>query len=559
MDARSPAGSRLFSPAMFRVSRARQYARQGVRLVCREHVGLTAVLTLALVTRVFVLRWWAPFPFGDTFNFIRIAQSLTAFTYPLHEKRLPTFPLAILAVQGVLPGVSWEAVAIGLSLLASLATLVVLYALGRTLRLNKTALLVGLLFLASYPPFLQYSIRGYADSTMLALLGALLLALLRARRARGAALVGVLAGALALTRTEGALVVLGLTPLVMWRWRSVPRKLVVALLVLLLTLSPYILLSLRIGRSVLPQAYLAETGEAGSGYGAASLADFWERSGVMLGRVGLLAAVRVPVELAETLGREPFSLPRRLTQLASEPSQAAAALAVPGMVFLLFRRRLLDVLTVAIPFLLLGAAAAWYAPYVRYDAFVFPWVAFAAAVGGHAGFQLLSRGTAGQAGTRLRRAAAAFALFLAVFVWFLSYTQQAVEGMKKSRHRERAYYDAVRFVRSLPGVVAFEERRGITEAYFSDRAVYSEELFESRRAGAARFAALRSAGAALVVAQPSRAESLLAFLGDEPFTRETEIVRRFEVQQGNHDRDVAVVYRLQPEPSARREEISHAP
>lgn len=523
--------------------RGERAARQTVPQYLGRHAGLVCVLIAALWVRLWLLRWWDTFPFGDVFNFVRIAQELAHGNYPVDEKRMPFYPLLILLVHSVSRGLRWETAAIGIAITSSLVVLLLLYALGRTLRVRKTALLVILLLVSSFPPFLSYAIRGYADTTFLALVLGALLTALRTRSARGGALTGVLLGLTILTRTEGALVAAALGIALLVRWRSTPRVVLAALIAGVLTVLPYVGLAGSTGRSLLPTVYLEEA-RIDSVYGAASLTELGERLSRLWTRLGLFEAWRTPIAILRTLRTDVYGLPRQLSDLLREPRSATALLVIPGFLFLLVRRRIRDVLLVVLPFAVLSLAIAWYATYGRYDALVYPLMAFLAGVGVHAGTAVLRRATVGGPwGWVLRRGLGGALLFVAVFVWFFGFTQETQESLKKSRFRELAYYRAVHAARVFPGVVAFEERRAVVEAYFGDRAVYADEFFFPGVDARGRWRASRSADVAVVVAQPRR-PSAFAFLASPPPGVRVEETARFTVEQGNHDIDEAVVYRV---------------
>lgn len=522
----------------------RAFVGRVLRVSLWEHGGLTAVLLTSLGIRLWLLRWWDTFPFGDVFNFVSIARALGEWDYPIHEKRLPFYPLLIFLVHTVLPAVRWETIAIGIAVAMSLVALALLYAVGRTLHLQKTPLLVAVLLVASFQPFLAYSIRGYADTTFLALFLGSLLAVLRARTLRGRVLIGVLLGLLALTRYEGVVAGLVLFVLLAFRERAQLARLLPVSAALVLTLLPYVILALHVGRSLLPEAYLTEAASAEEGYGAATFAEFAERYAGIWRRLGLFEVWRTPLGLLRSAREDFLGLHRPLTDLLREPRSAAALLAIPGFLFLFSRRRLLDVATVLLPFFAVAAAIAWYATYVRYHAFLFPLMALAAGAGVHAASAILRRGTVGPSGTGLRRGLGIAAVLFAGLVWFLGFTQETQESLRKSRFRGLGYYRAFQYAETLPGIVAFENRLGITEAYFGERAVYAPELFPPEAGDRDRGEALRARGVAVVVAQPSLHRSALAFLSRPPADITVEELARFAIEQGNHDVDVAVVYRV---------------
>ncbi|MDP3685500.1 MAG: glycosyltransferase family 39 protein [bacterium] len=514
------------------------------RFVAIEHGGLTAVLVLSLAVRLWLLRWWSPFPFGDVFNFVRIAQGLAEWNYPIHEKRLPFYPFLIFVAHTLFPWLHWETIAIGLALVLSVVALALLYAIARTVRLSKVAALVTVLLTAAFPPFLSYSIRGYADTTLLVLVLAAILVGLQSATWRGGALLGFLLGAASLTRYEGAFAAMVLIGLHAVRARARVRRLVPVVVALVLTLLPYVLLARSVGRSLLPAAYIAEASASGSGYGVSSAREVGERFVLLWQRLGLFEAWRTPLGLLRSAREDFLGLHRPLVDLFVEPRSAAALLAIPGFLFLVWRRRLLDVCTVLLPFFAMAVPIAWYALYVRYEAFLFPLLALAAGAGVHAGFLVFHRATEGPHGRALRASVGAALLLFASFVWFLGFTQETQESLRKSRFRELGYYRALQYVETLPGIVAFAERRGITEAYFGTRAVYAPELFARSAGDDAHWKALRASSVVVVLAQPAKRPTAFGFITHPPADVRVEEVARFVVEQGNHDLDEAIVYRL---------------
>lgn len=516
---------------------------RAVRFLVVGHGGLLLVLVISLAIRLSLLRWWAPFPFGDVFNFVRIAQELSSGSYPVDEKRLPFYPFLILVVHTAAPWLRWETVAIGLAIVMSLAALALLYALGRTVGLRKVSSLIGPLFLASYPPFLAYSIRGYADTTLVALFLGTLLAFFRAQRPRGVALFGALLGMLALTRYEGvaAGAVLGVLALV--RWRRALWKIAPAAIACVVVLLPYVLIARHAGRSLLPTAYITEAKEEGV-YGTASVGDFLDRHYHLWRRLGAFEAWRTPVALLETARADLYGLPRDITDRLREPRSAAALLAIPGVVWFILSRRGKFLLALILPFCAVAAVVAWYAPYVRYHAFVFPLVALSAGAGIEAGAAIVRRATVGPWGGAVRRGLGAVVLLWAVSVWLLWFTGETRENLRKSRFRERAQYEAVQAAQYLPGVIAFEERHGITEAYFGPRAVYGSELFAASTPETARWATLAQHAVTFVVRRPGRPSSF-GFLSSPPRGVSVQETARFSVEQGNHDVDVAEIVSVQ--------------
>lgn len=510
-----------------------------------EHGSLTAALAFALGMRLKLLQWWNPFPFGDVFNFVQIARSMMTLSYPVDEKRLPFYPLLILVTHTSLPGTSWESSAIGVAIAMSLLALALFYAIGRTLGITKAPLVAGVLVLAPFQPFLAYSIRGYADTTFVALLLAAILAALHLPKRWSVWTLGPILGLLCLTRYEGVAAAAVLLLVSFFRLRTFrPRGLVVFLFVL--TLLPYAWLASRSGRSILPTAYLRQAAAEEGGYGATSLREVWVNTGEVWKRLGLSALWRTPKWFIGEVRDDALGSHKSITDFLSGSRSAVSVLAIPGIAYLLLRRRFRDVLTVALPFFAVSLPIAWWSPLLRYDAFLFPLMVLAAAAGLHAFLRVLARATHdGGWGRVVRFGAAAGIVGIAFFVWSVGSLNETYNNIKKSRHRELGFYRALQYAERLPaGTVAFERRLAITETYFGERAVYAEEFLTKDLDTAARWAALRKRGVTYVVVSFNK-PSPLAFFAAGYTGVSIEELQRYAFEQGDHDISEAAVYRLE--------------
>ena len=108
---------------------------------------------------------------------------------------------------------------------------------------------------------------------------------------------------------------------------------------LVLTLLPYMLLARATGRSLLPAAYLAEASASVSEYGASSAREVGERYVLLWQRLGLFEVWRTPLGIVRSAREDFLGLHRPLADLLVEPRSAAALLAIPGFLFLVWRRR----------------------------------------------------------------------------------------------------------------------------------------------------------------------------------------------------------------------------
>jgi dolichyl-phosphate-mannose-protein mannosyltransferase len=526
------------------LERARGAVFRALRFITWTHGGLTVVLTSALVLRVWLLRWWSAFPFGDVFNFVGIAQALARFTYPPDEKRLPFYPFLILVGHTLATGARWEHVAVAIAMVLSIVALGLLYAIGRTLRINRVPLLVSVLLLASYQPFIAYSIRGYADTTFLALLLASILAVLRARTWRGSALTGVLMALMALTRYEGVLAGVVLLAAHLLRARRSPARIASVLLAGFVILTPYAIIAQRAGRSLLPTTYVRQAAREEQGYGVDSLHEFYDRYREIWRRLGLFTLWQTPLSLTRELRENPLTFHNTVTQLVTEPRQAAPLFATVGAALLLIRRRR-DVLALVLPFFAIAIPLAWWAPFIRYDAFLFPLIALTAGAGLHAALLFVRRAARSDAwGHALSGIASAAVLFAGV-VWLFNFTGDARDSLRKSQLRGYGWYQALHAARPLAGTVLFDERSPIAETYFGDRAAFADDIFGENGGPAGHWDTMRArAISAAVVRTGVGHRPLLPFIFDPPPGARLEEVARFRVEQGDHDVDEGTVVRI---------------
>lgn len=506
-----------------------------------EQGGIIAVAGLSLVVRIVLLRWWSPFPFGDVFNFVAIARALAHGMYPVADKRLPFYPLLILMVHSVMPWLRWETVAIGIAITMSIVAIVLLYALALSLGLKKIPALVGALLFASYQPFLSYSIRGYADTTMVALVLAALLIVLHLNKKAMPWILGVVLGALALTRYEGAVAVIALVPFIIWQLRRRLLRLLPIIGVMLIIITPYIVIAYHSGHSVLPTTYLQQGSEEGRSYGADSWHEFTDRYYEIGQRLGVFALWQLPWAVAKTAHEDILAVPNQISMILADAASMAAVFALIGFIYLLWRQRFFALLMLFATFMAITIPIAWWAPYIRYDALLFPLIALLAAAGVHVLFTL-------QAGKRLRIIMASILLFVAVIIWMLGATQQTENLLRKTRYRDLALYQGIQAARQTDGNIAFETRNGLIDTYFGKRAIYADELFNKATTTAQRWQYLRDHDVHYTLAKPNTTTRSLSFLfAAPPGTTLTEVAH-WQAEQGDHDSNEFVLYTISYRP-----------
>lgn len=502
------------------------------------HLGLLLVIVVALTARLIYLRWFKAFPPGDVFNFINIARAIPEGDYPPNERRLPFYPLLILLARSVL---DWEPAALAIAIGASLAGLALLYALGRTLGLTRTAL-VALLLVVQVHPQLMLANRGYADTTMFALLPATLLAIIRTRTWKGALLTGLLCGAMALTRYEGTAAALAIIPLWFLFPKGRPRRYpAIAALAFVLSLLPYTALSLANDRPIFGAGYIAEA-DGRTGYGSGNIREFWESALGIWRRNGLFGAWEIPRAIVRETIADPFAAPRILVQHGIEPGEPLALLALLGLLAFLFRRQWQQTLYLLTVTAAATAAPAWFNPLPRYDIVVLPLLTLLAASGVTAVQRLIEHGTGKSpvAGTAVRWLAGASFFVVAAGVWMVTNAEDVRNRQQKRNGAGYAYYQAIHAARALEGKIAYDRDPDIVRLYMGNQYVLFREP-SPKEAPTTVLDRLREADVRyLVLPNPETLKGFAPVLA----LPEVKRIQSFEWLQGNNDVSRAAIYHV---------------
>lgn len=527
---------------MLRASRIRAIAKDILRRAW-SHVGLLLVLGVAVVDRILFLRWWKAFPGGDTYNFILGAQELLRGSYPIAEKRLPFYPLLIAGAHGIL---DWETAALAVALTASFVSIVLLYALGRTLRISKTALVVALLPFQAIAPFLFQSIRGYADTTFVALmLGALVVfQTLRTRRAAWG--LGVLLAAACLTRPEG--IAFAITVLLLLTLGPRRRLVIPAFAVVLLFLGSFAVFSLHVGRPLAPREYLldAEVSE----FGVTSTRAFAENYGALWQAVGTDRLWGEPLRLLRDTTATTMSMfPQRVWSFLTDPKEAPSLLLLAGLIFLLCKRRL-AFLAILLPFLALAIPIAWWGVRQRFLIVLYPLPFLVLAAGAHT----LMRSRVG----RIRHMGpigpigpisllGALLLALSLGFWSRHTAAEAREVQAKNWGKDYAYYQAIEAARTLPGVIAFERRSSIVLALFGEvdnhgRAIFADVHLNTPHSEE-QWATLAQNGTQYIVIHGTTSGTFPVLL-NPAFRDHFQVVRTFTHPETKAHIDTAVLFAI---------------
>lgn len=520
----------------------RSSAVSGVLIFFRAHWGLVTLLGLTLGHRIAFFRWWKAFPGGDTYNFILIAQELLKGSYPVAEKRLPFYPALIALTHAV---ADWEYAAILVALAASLVSVALLYALGRTLGLSPIALVIGLAPFQVIAPFLFQSVRGYADTTFIALMLGALLAFLRTRSRRGAIVTGVLFALTSLTRFEGAFLVALLPVLALLYWR--PRRLLLpALAAIAVCWLPFALLFTSVGRPVLPVEYFADA-EA-TPFGVTTGKEFLRNYGELWKSVGFDRAWKEPRRILRdiaTLAGEAW--PARLRSFVTDPKELPSLFLLAGIVFLL-RKRLSVLAPIVLLFLILAVPIAWWGVRQRFLIVLYPlfFLCIAAGIEECARWLRYMTKRWPLAERLTPRMAALILLSLSLGPWTMHTAAEAREVYQKNRGTDYAYYQAIQAAQALPGTIAFEHRSSIVLALFGEkdegRAVFAETHLNTP-VSSEQWEELKKWDARYVVIRGTESE-VFPVLSDPQFRDRIsrEVVFEFPQQRGEPSR--ATIYSI---------------
>lgn len=517
-----------------------QLFRRSVALA-RAHASLLLVLGVALGHRIAFLRWWKAFPGGDTYNFILIAQELLRGSYPVAEKRLPVYPILIALTRSV---TDWETAAIAVAMAASLIAVLLLYAIGRTIGLSKTALVVGLLPFQTIAPFLFQSIRGYADTTFVALMLGAILAFLRMRTRRGAALAGALAGAASLTRPEGIVLVPTIILLALISRRRALAVPVAA--AALLTWVPFLLVSVKAGRPLLPAEYLADAEE--TAFGVTTARAFAANYAAIWKSIGADRLWGEPLRLfrdASTLTLD--ALPRRINAFFTDPKEFPSLLLLAGLVFLSWKKPRFF-LPIVFLFFAVALPIAWWGVRQRFLIVLYPLPFLILAAGADTLLTLVGS-VARWTRSRMLPDIAALALLLLSFLsWTPHNAAEAREVQEKILGKDYAYYQAIQEARTLPGNIAFEHRSSIALALFGEpdrgRAIFAETLLNTPDPPE-QWDALQKWHVRYLVVHGTTSAAF-PVLSDPAFADRFTVVRSFQHPQKRGGPDHATIYEVLP-------------
>ncbi|TSC72457.1 MAG: hypothetical protein G01um101438_541 [Parcubacteria group bacterium Gr01-1014_38] len=314
------------SDVLIRVADPRRWQPAWVRDIC---IGIALFLVAAAAAGTFAARSRV-MPAGDTFNFIVMADFLAQGTFPSDEKRLPLY--SVLILLGRTFSDDPVAVARTISVLAYMLTPVVLYAIGRRLKLASLPFALLLFVGLVHPVLLGNGIRELADTTFLFLLSLANFCAVSVRKTRAwVVITGVIFAALALTRYESMLALVVLLPLLRLR---VPWRTVLAIGgVTILCMSPWLVLATKTFGKLWNPTYFRCLEDCGYG---TRLRDMPSRVYSLLDITGWTTLWKHPAALQKDVREDPQQavLPR----LVKASSWWVSLFAVFGVLRLLLRR-----------------------------------------------------------------------------------------------------------------------------------------------------------------------------------------------------------------------------
>lgn len=223
----------------------------------RAHLFLLVAVFIALRLALFninIAEW------GDSYDFLRIAESLTRGHYPLDAKRLPVFPLLIAIGMPFMDAVVWAKIVV---LLASAGCLFLTYKLTKKLfpELSEDYCLLPIAYLLISPIFLYWSIRVVAEPIFAFFV---LLAFYLFYKKGNPLVLGLAVGVAAMTRYEGFLLAAAIGLGLLLKKRFVP--LILYLLFFILAVSPWFLRSYLAFSKLFYSPYLSDPAGFATGY-----------------------------------------------------------------------------------------------------------------------------------------------------------------------------------------------------------------------------------------------------------------------------------------------------
>lgn len=297
---------------------------------------------------------------GDTFNFLSLAQAYSQGRLVKGEKRLPLYPLAIMvAWKGF--GIDPMTAATGISLLAGGGTIVLLYLLGRRLKILPLPLALFLLLWTLEPVTNSVGIRPLSDALFLFLVVAATYAVTVAMSSLGSTLrAGGAIALLMLTRFESMVLAPVLVSLL--RLRMSWRRVLLAALPVLVLYAAWVPYSLYIHGTIGGGYFTEFTAKEGAVGG--KLEDVPAKLKKIAGGVGWLR----PWENADYVLENPQPDQSALARIFSSGSWWIGVLALLGIPWLLLTAK-----RSALPFFgVFFAFGGLYSMWVVYGRFVAP-------------------------------------------------------------------------------------------------------------------------------------------------------------------------------------------
>lgn len=431
-----------------RLMRLLQYVRTILRprAVLAEALIVVTLFAVTVGERAYLASQRKIMEAGDTFNFLSLAQAYSQGRLVKGEKRLPLYPLAIMVGWKGL-GIDPMVAATGISVLAGGGTMVLLYLLGRRMKILPLPLAVFLLLWLLEPVTNSVGIRPLSDALFLFLVVAAAYVVTVASGSVGSALrAGGAIAILMLTRFES--MVLAPVLVLLLRLQMSWRRVLLAVLPVLALYAAWIPYSLYI-HGTISGGYFTEF-SAKEGAVGGKLEDVPPKLRKIAGGVGWLR----PWENANYVLENPDPKRAPLPRILSSGSWWVGVLAVLGVPWLLLTAKKSALPFFGVFFVFGGLYSMWVV-YGRFVAPSMPAFYVAAAAGASALYAIAWR----LFHPRVLRAAAVVGV-IALLLWILY--DEAPGLMRTTANRvfdnEGSGYSLVLAIRDLverEGRVAF--------------------------------------------------------------------------------------------------------
>ncbi|MEX0649650.1 MAG: glycosyltransferase family 39 protein [Candidatus Andersenbacteria bacterium] len=432
------------------------------RLRTLDMLFILLLIITAALTRGFFATIPKVMPPGDTFNFINAGKQLPFFAYPSTEKRLPFYPLLIeLSPSAVDPVLAATVIAVT----ASVTVIVLLYLLGRQLKIHPVVLTTVLMLAVVEPRIVSSGIRPLADSVFMVLVLAALLMTIRSLKqvptSRTIVGIGILFAMLLLTRHEGLAIVSALVAILAYCWRRSWQSIVVMLVTIIIVLTPWFVLTYKMRGTIWYMGYTTEITSSEDPWGASNIYELRDRLRTLVSYTLWDGFVQIPHDANEAVSNGSLSREEYVHTLFGNPIWWLSLLALVGVLWLIITQPVS-----AVPLLAIGtgtfAIMAFWGPTFRFSAPAMPFWILSVALGATAVLHILQR---------LFRfhpfvwPAMLLGLVILIGSQIDPFVQETYGRISDNNDRGYAQLTAMRYLAQQSGAVATKKSAGFFQAY----------------------------------------------------------------------------------------------